>query len=553
MKNLFAAIFACFISLSLQAQTLTIDGYAYESGNRGYLNATQIVIFDVDKETVLCETLSDLDGHFECEVPAGKKYILTAYKEMFEDKEIEVKNNKNLKSGKLFVKLEMQRAPGYIFEITLAEARDHDSIVVDAIKGADIEVYNNTTKKMELDLQEHAAPNFRANLIKGNHYTVLIRKEGFFTKRMEAFVDIEGCILCFDGIGDVRPGVTDNLTEGNANGVLLANVEMEPVYLGREMQFRNILYEYTKADLTPDARAALDNLIVLIRDNPNLTIELGSHTDSRGREDANMSLSIKRAKSAVDYILENSDIPPSSIISRGYGETDLLNKCTSFVECTEAEHARNRRTEIKILGINPNIKVPSLAQEKRKEREAELIEELLNQEQVRIPDVDEVVEEKAGLEEEMEEKEEDARFVGTVGRNALKDRLQQNKEAATEKEIELDEEMEEEPEMEEETMMEEEPKTSVSKKMNDKKDAVLNYESRIVIHQSKRSISDNNLLKDKHEDLQLYKMKNGDYLYTIGSFEEEKDAVKYLMGTVKKEYPKAYIVNFVKGKLETEL
>jgi len=505
------------------------------------------VIFDEDKETVLCETLSDLNGHFECEVPVGKKYILTAYKEMFEDKELEVSNSKMIKSGKLFVKLEMQRAPGYIFEITLAEARENDSIVVDAIKGADIEVYNNTTKKMELTLEEHAAPNFRANLIKGNHYTVLIRKEGFFTKRMEAFVDIEGCILCFDGIGDVRPGVTDNLTEGNANGVLLANVEMEPVYLGREMEFRNILYEYTKADLTSDAKKALDNLIVLIRDNPNLTIELGSHTDSRGRQEANMDLSIKRAKSAVNYILENSDIPPSSIISRGYGETELLNKCTSFVECTEAQHALNRRTEMKILGINPSVKVPSLAEEKRKEKEAELIEQLLNQEQVRIPDVDEIVEEE---EEEMKEKEDDARFVGTVGGNALKDKLEKNKSGVKDA---IEKEVEQEEMLEKEEKMDERPIKVMPRKPLIKNGGILNQESRIVIHQDKESISKDNLFADKHEDLQLYKMKTGDYLYTIGSFENERDAVKYLMGSVKKEYPKAYIVNFVKGKLESEL
>ncbi len=533
MKNLLAAFFTCLISLGLSGQTLTIDGYAYESGNRGYLNATQIVIFDAEKETVLCETLSDLDGHFECEVPVGRKYILTAYKEMFEDKEFDVDNKRMLKEGKLFVKLEMQRAPGYIFEITLAEARDHDSIVVDAIKGADIEVYNNTTDKMELSLEEHGAPNFRANLIKGNHYTVLIRKEGFFTKRMEAFVDIEGCILCFDGIGDVRPDVTDNLTEGNSNGVLLANVEMEPVYLGREMQFRNILYEYTSAELTEEAKKGLDNLIVLIRDNPNLTIELGSHTDSRGRQEANMALSIKRAQSAVNYILENSDIPKSSIISRGYGETDLLNKCTSFVECTEAEHARNRRTEIKILGINPSVKVPSLADEKKKEKEAELIEQLLNQEQVRIPDLDEEV-----VEEELEEapKEEDARFVGTVGANALKNKLKENKSAPDEEPVMEKEVMEEEEVMEVEEVMEQK-----------------SFESRIVIHQSKKSISENNLFADKFQDLELYKMRNGDYLYTIGSFDKERDAVKYLMGTVKKDFPDAYIVNFREGILESEL
>ena len=587
MKKIFVAIACCFLFVSVEAQTLTIDGYAFESGNRGFLNATQIKVYDKDKEMVLGESVSDLDGHFVCEVPVESKYVIVAYKEMFEEFETELSNTKNQKSGKLFAKLELKRAPGYIFEITLAESRDDEDTVVDAIKGADIEVYNNTTGKMDLTLEDHPIPNFRTNLLKGNHYTVLVRKPGYFTKRMEAFVDIEDCILCFDGIGDVRPGVTDNLTEGNANGVLLANVGMDPVFLGKEIQFRNILYNFGSAELTPSALKEIDKLIVLIKDNPNLKIELGSHTDSRGKEEDNMALSIKRAQSVVNYILEHSDIPRSSISARGYGETDLLNDCTSFAECPEEKHLVNRRTEMKIIGIDESIPLPSLAYEIKKKKEAALIEELLNQKQVRIPLEGEEGEnpfEKI-LAEEDENKEEDEQNVqdeqdeekpftekllepGTKGsyderivgtkEDALKRKKGLKKKKVDKEMSDLEKKLLEESQAKAE--QEEEMKNQARKDMTIlEKASSIDTElktkvvSRVVIHEHETQLTKANALYLAHEDLQEYKTKKGLYIYTIGDFENEKDAIKFLTGVAKRQYSDAYIVNFVNGVLESEL
>lgn len=371
---------------ALNAQNITIDGYSFESGNRGFLNRTQVVVYNADKTTQLGEAYSENDGHFEVTIPEESSYVLVANKDRFLEKEQIVSTVDKNASGKVFVKLEMKRAPGYIFDITLANERDDENIVVDAIKGADIEVFNNTKNTMELVLEDHPDPDFKVNLLKGNYYTIMIRKEGYLTKRMEAHVDIDGCILCFEGIGEVRPGVTDNLTQGNETGVLLANVEMESVSLGKEFRLDNLYYSYGKADITPQAAEELDKLIVILKDNPNIRVELGSHTDSRGTEDKNFALSRKRAKAAVDYILEKTEISPSSLAYKGYGESKLVNKCNSSADCTEEEHAINRRTEIMVLGIDPNIVVPSLAERKKEEEMERLILDLMNQEQIKVPE-----------------------------------------------------------------------------------------------------------------------------------------------------------------------
>ncbi|MEL6988842.1 MAG: OmpA family protein, partial [Bacteroidota bacterium] len=241
-------------------------------------------------------------------------------------------------------------------------------------------------KKEELVIKENVNPNFNLTLKKGNHYTLLIRKEGYMTKRLEAYVNINGCILCFDGIGDVRPAVTDNLTEGNEMGTLLANIELDPVSVGKSFQLRNIYYSYNKAEIRPDAAQELDKLIIVLRDNPGIVIELGSHTDSRGDEDYNLNLSTERAKAAVDYLVANGGIDKDRITYRGYGETELKNKCTSFVDCTEEQHAVNRRTELKVLDIRPykQNELKSLAVLKEEEEFQRMLEEIQNQGQVQI-------------------------------------------------------------------------------------------------------------------------------------------------------------------------
>lgn len=99
-----------------------------------------------------------------------------------------------------------------------------------------------------------------------------------------------------------------------------------------------------------------------------MTIELGSHTDSRRNSDLNLDLSKKRAKSAVNYFLRKGEILDSRVVFKGYGENILLNKCSNGVECTEEEHAINRRTELKIVGITDMKEVKSLAQMKKEEQ-----------------------------------------------------------------------------------------------------------------------------------------------------------------------------------------
>jgi outer membrane protein OmpA-like peptidoglycan-associated protein len=109
----------------------------------------------------------------------------------------------------------------------------------------------------------------------------------------------------------------------------------------------NIYYDYGKWDLLPQAIITLNKVVDVLKKNPDITIELISHTDSRGTDEFNMELSQKRAATAMDYIVAKG-INKSRLSAKGMGETQLVNRCKDGVECSEDEHAQNRRTEFKV-------------------------------------------------------------------------------------------------------------------------------------------------------------------------------------------------------------
>ncbi len=129
---------------------------------------------------------------------------------------------------------------------------------------------------------------------------------------------------------------------------LQENLKLDSLVLGKPIAAPNIYYDLDKWDIRPDAAKELDKLVHVFNDNPSLTFELSSHTDSRGGDTYNLVLSDARAKSAVDYLVRQG-VPADRLVARGYGETKPVNGCVNGVKCTEEAYQANRRTEFKVI------------------------------------------------------------------------------------------------------------------------------------------------------------------------------------------------------------
>lgn len=190
--------------------------------------------------------------------------------------------------------------------------------------------------------------------------TVVSDNEGKFTypaepeKEYNVTARREGFLFYEDKFSTVGKTVErKDLKPGDNEIALEQKVEMVKKIVGITIVIDNVYYDFNQWDIRPDAAIALNTVVDFLQKNPDITIELSSHTDARGSATYNRKLSQKRAQSAVDYIISKG-IESERIVAKGYGEDKLLIKNAA----TEEEHQANRRTEIEVTNIsNPNIKV----------------------------------------------------------------------------------------------------------------------------------------------------------------------------------------------------
>jgi outer membrane protein OmpA-like peptidoglycan-associated protein len=133
-----------------------------------------------------------------------------------------------------------------------------------------------------------------------------------------------------------------------APGEYSLTVELEKLSTGKQFVLDDLYYDLNKYNIRPDAAIVLDKLAKILVDNPEVRIEIGSHTDSRGSAESNMVLSQNRSESVMAYLI-GKGIAKSRLVAKGYGETQLINKCADGVDCPEVDHQANRRTVIEIL------------------------------------------------------------------------------------------------------------------------------------------------------------------------------------------------------------
>ncbi|MFD2719181.1 OmpA family protein [Hymenobacter monticola] len=209
--------------------------------------------------------------------------------------------------------------------------RDDKSNTSTPVGGATVTITgpNGQSQKVTSD----AAGKFNVKLDSVSNYAFFAERAGDFSSR-----------TTLSTVG--RKPSQDALPNPMNDIQLPVTLTLNKIILAKAIEVKDIFYDYNKYNIRPDAAIRLDTLVQTLVDNPKISIELSSHTDSRGKDAYNMKLSQQRAEAAVAYIVSKG-ISKSRITAKGYGETRPVVPNAK----TEAEYQRNRRTEFKVTRI----------------------------------------------------------------------------------------------------------------------------------------------------------------------------------------------------------
>ncbi|MEO7979220.1 OmpA family protein [Flavobacterium sp.] len=150
-----------------------------------------------------------------------------------------------------------------------------------------------------------------------------------------------------------RP-ININPVSGETSLPIQLEKRIKPITVGTDLaktlEIPIIYFDLDKATIKKESAFELEKIIQVLKQYPNLKLEIRSHTDSRQTAKYNQVLSDNRAKSTMKWLIENG-IVSNRLTGKGYGETQLVNQCSDGVKCTEEEHQLNRRSEFIITSM----------------------------------------------------------------------------------------------------------------------------------------------------------------------------------------------------------
>ncbi len=312
----------------------TVSGYVIDHLRRDTIPGALLVLRDENQQP-LDTVQADEKGYYSFDIPSSDEQVdLLAAKTRFEDKDQALKWDESEPD----LKQDVEMTPVLKYYV-VGTVRDKDTRNV--LSHVTVQVTNLRTAKDIVTLKTNDQGYFETDTIEEFRYgdsfgiSLLLEKSGYLTTtfvlydtlRLEERIDVNAFI----------DPVMGKVTVGTD--------------LAKLIDLNSIYYDYMKWSIRPDAAKELDKIVKVMQDNPKIKIELGSHTDTRGAADKNMTLSQKRAKSAVDYIISKG-IASDRIKAKGYGESKPLIKDAEISKLKGADfekaHQLNRRTEFRV-------------------------------------------------------------------------------------------------------------------------------------------------------------------------------------------------------------
>ncbi len=292
------------------------DHYFIVGQTREFGNLTNIIpdasIYVKDESGSLIDSArTDEDGYFRFGLPLDDNFSFTAKKDGYDMLEDVGFSTKGMHYG-----IDSLAIPLWKRDL-FAKGKIYSNETHEQIAGSFVLLKNITDHQTDSIVSENGEYSF---LVRPNKkYRVEVHKEGF-----------------------IPDGFNLN-TKDLYKGVLLNDIVLEEVYIQKELG----KFNYNKYEVQPESFPLFNHIVRTMKKFPDATLIISAHADARGTKEYNQKLSEKRAEAAVQYMLQNG-ISRNRITARGFGEELILNRCSDGVECSEEDHSKNRRVELKV-------------------------------------------------------------------------------------------------------------------------------------------------------------------------------------------------------------
>jgi len=299
----------------------TISGFVYNQQNNKQLAQTKVSLF-INNELKESQ-LTKVDSKFNFKVGCDTSYKIIAEKEGFTPSEVEIitDNKLDFSNDRNIVLTPVEcnvLISGTILDIKTKKP----------VSNAVVQIFKQDILVDNLKLDTNATFNIEVEC--KSEYKIIASLKKYENK------------------------ITYFNTSIINNDKLFKVIFLEPleefvlIYNQKMIKTDVIYFDLDSDEISTDAAIEINKVIGVLISYPTMKIEVGSHTDSRAPDDYNLILSEKRANAVIKYMVING-IDANRLVAKGYGETQLVNKCSNGVNCSNADHELNRRTEFKIL------------------------------------------------------------------------------------------------------------------------------------------------------------------------------------------------------------
>ncbi len=326
-----------------------ISGVVKDINTQEILPGVKIVLFD-EQDNELDSFISKLDdASFSFDQSCDASYKIVGTLEGYLPEIIEIKTLNDLNLAPLEIAMNLSPDNSFVVakkiepnQIISGVVRDQNTQEI--LPGAIVILLDEKGNELQTVVSNKYDASFSFDQPYNPSYKIIVSSKGYLKEEIE-----------------IKPKPL-NSVENNITPIEIA-MNLSPdesfvVYKENTLNINTIYFDFDKYYIRSDAEFELDKIVEIMKQNPNITIDVGSHADSRGKNAYNMELSNNRAKSTTQYLVDKG-IALNRISGKGYGEEQLATDCPNGVRCSEYRHQLNRRSEFFVANASGDITIKS--------------------------------------------------------------------------------------------------------------------------------------------------------------------------------------------------